>query len=39
MKRICESLAFVTALAPKSVSASTDTTSGYVDASGAGSWQ
>ena len=35
MKRICESLAFVTALAPKSVSASTDTTSGYVDASGA----
>ena len=35
MKRICESLAFVTALAPKSVSASTDPTSGYVDASGA----
>ena len=35
MERICESLAVVTALAPQSVSASTDTTSGYVDASGA----
>ena len=35
MERICEHLAFVTILAPKSVAASTDTTSGYVDVSGA----
>lgn len=35
MKRICEALAFQAVLAPASVSASTGTTSGYVDASGA----
>lgn len=35
MERICEHLAFVTILAPQSVAASTDTTSGYVDVSGA----
>lgn len=35
MKRICEALAFQTVLAPASVSASTETTSSYVDVSGA----
>ena len=35
MKRICETLAFQNVLAPQSVSASTDTTSAYVDTSGA----
>ena len=35
MERIVETLAIKTVLAPQSVSASTDTTTGYVDASGA----
>ena len=35
MRRIVEALDIQTAMAPASVSASTDTTSGYVDASGA----
>ena len=35
MKRIFEELAFSPIMVPASVSASTDTTSGYVDASGA----
>ena len=35
MERIVETLAIKTVLAPQSVSASTDTTTGYVDGSGA----
>lgn len=35
MERIVETLAIKTVLAPQSVSASTDTTTGYVEASGA----
>lgn len=35
MERIVENLHMLTAMAPASVNASTDTTSGYVDASGA----
>ena len=35
MERIVENLRVLTAMAPASVNASTDTTSGYVDASGA----